>query len=106
MDLSDATVIVMPAWTLGHALTLAQAEAHRALLLDALPILQNDPRLDLGSVTEIDASGVQLLLSLRATLAQGGQSLQLVDASPAVREALSRLGLTPQFPIAAEGPSR
>jgi len=106
MDLNDDIVVEMPAWALGPSLTLAQAEAHRALLVDALPLLQNDPRLDLADVAEIDSSGVQLLLSLRATLAQAGQALQLVNPSPIVRSALERLGLTALFPLTADAPPR
>lgn len=105
MDMSEASVIVMPAWALGPSLTLPQAEASRALLLDALPILQNDPRLDLSGVIEIDASGVQLLLALRASLADAGQVLQLLDPSTPVREALEQLGLARLFPIAPDQPA-
>lgn len=53
--------------------------------------------IDLSRVTELDSSGLQLLmLARRQALAQGG-ALRLVDHSPAVREVFDLLDLAGQF---------
>jgi anti-anti-sigma regulatory factor len=106
MDLNDSPDPAMPAWALGPSLTLVNAEANRSLLVDALPLLQNDPRLDLSGVHQIDTGGVQLLLSLRSTLAESGQSLALASPSREVTAALELLGLRGHFPAAPAGPAR
>lgn len=106
MDLNDSADAAMPAWALGPSLTLVTAEANRGLLVDALPLLQNDPRVDLSGVRQIDAAGVQLLLSLRATLAESGQCLALAAPSREVTEALDLLGLGGYFPVRPAGPAR
>ncbi|WP_407309137.1 lipid asymmetry maintenance protein MlaB [Pseudomonas sp. nanlin1] len=45
-------------------------------------------RLDLAQVSEIDAAGVQLLLLIRRQVLAAGQSLTLIECSPAVRDTL------------------
>jgi hypothetical protein len=49
---------------------------------------------------------VQLLLSLRATLAESGQCLTLASPSREVCEALDLLGLGGHFPVRPAGPAR
>lgn len=49
--------------------------------------------LDTSAVDQIDAAGVQLLVSLAQTLAQQGQPLQLLQPGTALREACTALGL-------------
>ena len=88
------------ALALGPDMTIVQAAEHHANLTQALAALQDDPRLDLSGVIEFDSSGVQLLLSLRASLAASGQTLQLLEPSAVVCDALSVFGLLEQFPLA------
>jgi anti-sigma B factor antagonist len=98
---APADIMAAPAWAIGPELTIAQAADTRNQLLQALPALAQDARLNLAGVSEFDSSGVQLLLSLRASLAQQGQTLQLLQPSAVVRDALATFGLTEQFPLAA-----
>ena len=49
--------------------------------------------LDLSAVDGFDSAGVQLLLSLKHSLHQRGQRLQLLGSPPAVTDALQRYGL-------------
>ncbi len=84
----------------GHALegelTIYRAEELKPQLLAALESgLAGDaePAFDLSAVTEIDTSGVQLLLLARREAAARGKPLQLLAASPAVRDAFALLEL-------------
>ncbi len=88
-----------PAFALGADMTIAQAAEHHAQLLLALPSLLSDPRVDASSVTEFDSSGIQLLLALRSSLAEGGQTLLLVEPTTVLRDALGVFGLLEQFPV-------
>ncbi|MBL8327458.1 MAG: STAS domain-containing protein [Rubrivivax sp.] len=90
------------AWALGPEVTIAQAAENHSQLLAALPALAAYPRLELSAVTDFDSSGVQLLLALRSSLAEKGQTLHLVSPSAAVLDALGTFGLREQFP-AVEG---
>jgi anti-anti-sigma factor len=49
--------------------------------------------LDLAGVTDFDSSGVQLLLATQRSLAERGDALHVVAASPAVNDALAIFGL-------------
>jgi len=49
--------------------------------------------IDLSGVTEIDCSGVQLLLLARRAAATAGRSLRLADASAPVAEVFALLNL-------------
>jgi anti-anti-sigma regulatory factor len=51
-------------------------------------------RLDGGAVDQVDAAGVQLLVSLARTLAPLGRTLQLGNASPVLQAACESLGLS------------
>lgn len=78
---------------LGPDMTIAHAATHRERLLEILAGQPGDLRLDLGGVSDIDSSGVQLLLATRLSLQQQGLALRLAPCSSAVREALSTFGL-------------
>jgi anti-sigma B factor antagonist len=80
---------------LGPELTIPFAAAARDTLFDALRASTGDLAVDLHGVTDMDSAGVQLLLSLRRSLAERGDALQLQSPSACVREALSVFGLTP-----------
>jgi anti-anti-sigma factor len=95
----ENSIAAAPAWALGPELTIAQAADSREQLLEALPDLVRDARLDMAGVTEFDSSGIQLLLALRSSLAAQGQTLHLMQPSAVVRDALATFGLTEQFPV-------
>ena len=79
--------------TLGPDLSIAHAATTRERLLEILASQSGDLCLDLGAVSDIDSSGVQLLLSTRLSLQQQGLALRLAPCSTAVRAALSTFGL-------------
>ncbi len=78
---------------LGPELTIAQAAACHATLLQALAAHSGDLALDLATVSDFDSAGVQLLLATRRSLAERGDALRIVAASPAVNDALAHFGL-------------
>lgn len=57
----------------------------------------NEAEIDLSQVTEIDASGLQLLLLAKREASRTGKSLRLVGHSPAVVECLDLCNLTAAF---------
>lgn len=61
-------------------------------LLDALAQNQ-EIELDLSSVSELDTSGVQLLMLVKREAAAAGKALKLTGHSPAVLEVFELLGL-------------
>jgi anti-anti-sigma factor len=84
------------ALALGPEMTIAYAAELRETLVDAANAAMaadGDLLLDLGGVSDFDSSGVQLLLSARLSLQQGGHALRLVACSAAVRDALRTFGL-------------
>lgn len=73
------------------------AELRRQLLahMDAHAYADDEAcRLDAGAIEQVDAAGVQLLVSLARTLAALGRTLQLGHASPALVAACESLGLS------------
>jgi anti-sigma B factor antagonist len=82
-----------PVLRLGAEMTIAQAAQHRETLVDAMAAASGDLLLDLSAVGDFDSSGVQLLLSVRRSLAERGHALRIVAASPAVCDALALFGL-------------
>jgi anti-anti-sigma factor len=90
-----------PPLALGPELTIAFAAAARELLADAVQSGHGDFALDLRGVTDFDSAGVQLLLAARRSLAERGDALRLVGASPAVRDALRTFGLQDLLPLPA-----
>ena len=85
------------ALALGPELTIAQASACRDQLVDALCSTQGDLSVDLSGVTDLDSAGVQLLLSLRRSVAARGGTLKVQAATPTVHEALAVFGLEASF---------
>jgi anti-anti-sigma regulatory factor len=99
------TMQTAAAWAIGPDVTVAYAADTHGQLMAALPAMVGNPRLDLSAVTDFDSSGVQLLMALRASLADKGQTLQLVAPSAVVRNALDTFGLLAQFSIAPAEPN-
>jgi anti-anti-sigma factor len=87
--------------SLGPELTIPYAAEWRSKLAEMLEACAGNLQLDLGSVTDFDSAGVQLLLATRASLAQRGNALQVTSASPAVRDALALFGLQELLPETA-----
>lgn len=85
----------------GPELTIAQADAFRQDLLACLAGGGAFPPLDLGEVERFDTAGVQLLLSLRRSLAGRGEALRLARASDPVAETLAFYGLQSMLPDGA-----
>ena len=58
---------------------------------------------DASAISEMDSAGVQLLISARNALGMQGLEMQLIAASPCVRDALHCYGLDAHLhPIGAE----
>lgn len=87
----------------GPEMTIVHAQAWHSWLAEAVQvaIARGDAlvRLNLRGVFEVDSCGLQQLLSARKTLQRHNGSLQLVQASPVVRESLSRFG----FGLSSDG---
>jgi anti-anti-sigma factor len=78
---------------LGPEMTIAHAAGWHAALAAGLQAAPATLTLDLAGVTDFDSSGVQLLLATRRSLAERGDALHIVAASPAVSDALATFGL-------------
>jgi anti-anti-sigma factor len=102
-----ATVTLHPASDLAPArlsvhgdLTIYEAGDTQQTLL---ALLAQDPgpwALDLGGLEEIDSAGLQLLLSLQKTLAQGAHVIELSSQARALVELLRLESL---YPVGATG---
>lgn len=90
-----ADLTSLPTLRLDGELSIYRAAELKPLLLAALDGVAADApaRFDLSEVTEIDTSGVQLLLLARREAAARELSLELTAASPAVRNAFKLLEL-------------
>lgn len=83
---------------LSGALTIAEAAETRALLLSelqqdsCLPSQVKRVGLDTGQITEIDSSGVQILVATAKWLEERGQKTQLMACSDLVSYVSSALG--------------
>lgn len=88
-DLDAACVLPM----LGSDMTVALAAQWAQAWRDALPDGPGDVVVPLAGVTDIDSSGVQLLVATRRRLQAQGAELHLQTPSAPVREALQTLGL-------------
>lgn len=92
-------------------MTIYRAAELKPALLDALA--QSDEiELDLSSVSELDTSGVQLLMLMKREAVDAGKSLKLSGHSPAVLEVFELLGLGGWFgdpqvlPASVHAPAR
>lgn len=95
MSTPNATPDTPAVAVLGPELTISQAAAWRDQMLEWLADGRATLRVDLGSVSEFDSAGVQLLLAARKSLAERGGHLQITTASSTVRDALRVFGLEP-----------
>ncbi|CAN0622789.1 protein of unknown function [Burkholderia multivorans] len=77
-------------------MTIYRAAELRMLLSDALA-KTGDIELQLDAVTEIDSTGVQLLMSAKKTAREKQQALHIVGYSPEVLEVFGSLGLAPHL---------
>ncbi len=85
---------------LGPEMTIPFAAAVREQLIEALRG-PGSLTLDLSGVSDFDSSGLQLLLSVRRSLAERGDALALHAPSACVREAAAVFGLGPDLaPVA------
>lgn len=84
-------VLALPA-----ELTIYTAGELRPLWLTWLSALPGDaePQADGSTVAEVDAAGLQLLLSLARALAQDGRTLRVQQPSASLQRACEGLGLT------------
>jgi anti-sigma B factor antagonist len=73
-------------------MTIYNAADFKPALLDALA-QSDDIELDLSAVSELDTSGVQLLMLMKREAVGAGKSLKLSGHSPAVLEVFELLGL-------------
>jgi anti-anti-sigma factor len=73
--------------------SIVDAAALREQLREALNLGPGDLALDLSGVEGCDSAGVQLLLSLRRSLAARGDALHITRPADSVRNALLTLGL-------------
>ena len=65
---------------------------------------EGELRLDARAVAEVDAAGVQLLLSLSRSLARQHRSLRLVEPSRALASACAGLGVAGPLGVAVGAP--
>lgn len=78
--------------TISGELTIYAANDAKDRLIEAIRV-HGCVRLDLSGVTEIDTSGLQLLLLARRACAATGKSFNFIKPSAAVRETLQLCGL-------------
>ncbi len=91
---ATADGLCMACWQAGPELIIANAADNREALLQALAHDSGPaPTLDLSRVEDFDSAGLQLLLAARRQLQDEGRTLTLSQPSPAVRQALSLLGM-------------
>lgn len=77
-------------------MTIYQVTELKQALLDALA-QHNEIELDLSAVSEMDTSGVQLLMLMKREAGVAGKVLKLAGHSPAVLEVFELLGLSGWF---------
>ena len=82
--------------TLTQDLTIYTALDTKPVLLEALQA-SGALELDLSQVSEIDTSGVQLLLLLKREALAAGKALRIVAHSPAVRQTIDFCNLAAYF---------
>ena len=81
------TLIAQADWT------IVEAAERQLLLLKSLESQFEDLAIDASGIASIDSAGLQLLLALRASLAQRELGLQLLNPSQALQAACATYGL-------------
>ncbi|MGB0468288.1 MAG: STAS domain-containing protein [Pontibacterium sp.] len=82
-------------------MTIYTTEKYREMLLEQCHSRQGMD-LDLANVTEMDTSGLQLLVALNKDLSKTARGLRLVNPGDAVRDVLDLTQLAETFLIHAE----
>lgn len=88
---------VMTRLSVAGPMTLERAVELRDALLAAVERQRSPVEFDLSDVTELDSSGVQLLLLARRTATALDKELKLVGQSPVVLRTLELLRLNQHF---------
>lgn len=81
--------------TLGSELTIVHAAQIRDTLLTHLSAGNAELTLDLSEATEVDSSGIQILLATQHSLNAQGRSLRIIGMSKNLREVLTLYALQP-----------
>jgi anti-sigma B factor antagonist len=81
---------------IGEEMTIYNASAQKALLLDALAATEH-LELDLSSVAEIDTAGLQLLMLVKREAVQHGKNVSISGHSAAVQQTLDFCNLVGVF---------
>ncbi|QET06490.1 MULTISPECIES: STAS domain-containing protein [Cupriavidus] len=88
-------------FALDGELTIYRAAELREALMAALPAPPASIVIDLAEVSEIDSSGVQLLVATQRAAIAAGVALAFSDASPAVRDVLGLFNLSTALGVPA-----
>ncbi|MEI7446746.1 MAG: STAS domain-containing protein [Burkholderiales bacterium] len=91
---------------LPRELCVPAVAALRTACLEWLDAAADDAQVDASGVDEVDAAGVQLLVSLSRTLAERGRPLRLHAPSGPLRDACRTLGAQALIEAPAEGDLR
>lgn len=96
MSASEQSSLAASRVVIAGEMTIYSARDWRDRLLIAMSA-PGDVELDLSGVSEIDAAGIQLLVSLRMEAADSERALRLLAVSARVTEALTFCRLTDFF---------
>lgn len=77
-----------------NGLTIGNIEETHRLIQDALSLWTADQEIDLSEVTAVDMSGIQLLISLKKTLAEMGFPFLPSGLSPYLENSIRLSGCT------------
>lgn len=102
MNASEQTSLGTSRVVIAGEMTIYTARDWRDRLLAAMAA-PGDVELDMAGVSDIDAAGIQLLVSLRMEAAASERTLRLLAVSPRVTEALAFCRLTEYFRDALPG---
>jgi len=92
MHASDCNAQVAPAFRIAGEMNIYRAGELRQALREAFAHSERC-EFDLSDVSEIDTSGVQLIVAARKSASDAGKVFRIVAASAAVTDALELLGL-------------
>ncbi|WP_447034937.1 STAS domain-containing protein [Streptomyces sp. DSM 118878] len=84
---------------LGGELDFATVPTLCGTVVDLMADGHRHLRLNLSAITWCDNASLYTLLGIRSALENADGSLALIEASPAVRRALDRTGLSPRLPV-------